>query len=177
MRKGGNRIGTGFAGTPVISDALTAAGEADTAYNLLLEEECPSWLYAVKQGGTTIWERWDSMLADGTVNPGDMTSFNHYALGAVADWMHREVAGISPLEAGYRKFLFRPRPGGGLTSASARHETPYGMASISWQQTTDGGHGVSIEVPTGTTARLELPGQEPPEVGSGRFGYTIVQVS
>lgn len=131
----------------------------------------------VRKGGTTIWERWDSMLADGTVNPGDMTSFNHYALGAVADWMHREVAGISPLEAGYRKFLFRPRPGGGLTSASARHETPYGMASISWQQTTDGGHGVSIEVPTGTTARLELPGQEPPEVGSGRFGYTIVQVS
>lgn len=176
VREGGNRIGTGFAGTPVISDALTAAGAVDTAYDLLLEKECPSWLYAVKQGGTTIWERWDSMLADGTVNPGEMTSFNHYALGAVADWMHRVVAGIAPLEPGYRRILFRPQPGGGLTSASARHETPYGTASISWRNA-DGGHSVSIEVPTGATARVELPGQEPREVGSGRFEYTVAQIS
>ena len=176
VREGGNRIGTGFAGTPVISDALTAAGAVDTAYDLLLEKECPSWLYAVKQGGTTIWERWDSMLADGTVNPGEMTSFNHYALGAVADWMHRVVAGIAPLEPGYRRILFRPQPGGGLTSASARHETPYGTASISWRNA-DGGHSVSIEVPTGATARIELPGQEPREVGSGRFEYTVAQIS
>jgi alpha-L-rhamnosidase len=176
VREGGNRIGTGFAGTPVISDALTAAGAVDTAYDLLLEKECPSWLYAVKQGGTTIWERWDSMLADGTINPGEMTSFNHYALGAVADWMHRVVAGIAPLEPGYRRILFRPQPGGGLTSASARHETPYGTASISWRNA-DGGHSVSIEVPTGATARVELPGQEPREVGSGRFEYTVAQIS
>lgn len=176
VREGGNRIGTGFAGTPVISDALTAAGAVDTAYDLLLEKECPSWLYAVKQGGTTIWERWDSMLADGSVNPGEMTSFNHYALGAVADWMHRVVAGIAPLEPGYRRILFRPQPGGGLTSASARHETPYGTASISWRNA-DGGHSVSIEVPTGATARVELPGQEPREVGSGRFEYTVAQIS
>lgn len=176
VRKGGNRIGTGFAGTPVISDALTAAGAVDTAYDLLLEKECPSWLYAVKQGGTTIWERWDSMLADGTVNPGEMTSFNHYALGAVADWMHRVVAGISPLEPGYRRILFRPQPGGGLTSASARHETPYGMASVAWQNT-DGGHSVSIEVPTGATARVELPGQAPREIGSGRFEYSVARIS
>lgn len=176
VREGGNRIGTGFAGTPVISDALTAAGAVDTAYDLLLEKECPSWLYAVKQGGTTIWERWDSMLADGTVNQGEMTSFNHYALGAVADWMHRVVAGIAPLEPGYRRILFRPQPGGGLTSASARHETPYGTASISWRNA-DGGHSVSVEVPTGATARVELPGQEPREVGSGRFEYTVAQIS
>lgn len=176
VREGGNRIGTGFAGTPVISDALTAAGAVDTAYDLLLEKECPSWLYAVKQGGTTIWERWDSMLADGSVNPGEMTSFNHYALGAVADWMHRVVAGIAPLEPGYRRILFRPQPGGGLTSAAARHETPYGTASISWRNA-DGGHSVSIEVPTGATARVELPGQVPREVGSGRFEYTVAQIS
>ncbi|WP_308159819.1 alpha-L-rhamnosidase C-terminal domain-containing protein [Arthrobacter sp. ISL-5] len=135
-----------------------------------------SWLYAVKQGGTTIWERWDSMLADGSVNPGEMTSFNHYALGAVADWMHRVVAGIAPLEPGYRRILFRPQPGGGLTSASARHETPYGTAAISWRNA-DGGHSVSTEVPTGATARVELPGQEPREVGSGRFEYTVAQIS
>jgi alpha-L-rhamnosidase len=176
VREGGNRIGTGFAGTPVISDALTAAGAVDTAYDLLLEKECPSWLYAVKQGGTTIWERWDSMLADGTINPGEMTSFNHYALGAVADWMHRVVAGIAPLEPGYRRILFRPQPGGGLTSASASHETPYGRASIEWQSN-DGGYSVTVEVPTGSTARVELPGREPHDVGSGTFEYTVVRTA
>jgi alpha-L-rhamnosidase len=172
----GNRIATGFAGTPVISDALTAAGHVEAAYDLLLGKECPSWLYAVSQGGTTIWERWDSLLPDGTVNPGDMTSFNHYALGAVADWMHRTIAGLGPLEPGYRKILFRPQPGGGLTSASARHETPYGTASISWQST-DAGYIFAVEVPTGTTARLELPGQEPQEITSGTYEYAVEPVS
>ena len=176
VREGGNRIGTGFAGTPVISDALTMTGHAATAYDLILEQECPSWLYAVRQGGTTIWERWDSLLPDGTVNPGDMTSFNHYALGAVADWMHRVVAGLAPLEPGYRKILFRPQPGGGLTSASARHETPYGTAAISWRST-DSGHAFALEVPTGTTARVELPGQEPRDVCSGIHEYTVTPVS
>lgn len=176
VREAGNRIATGFAGTPVIADALTSVGELETAYDLLLEKECPSWLYAVAQGGTTIWERWDSLLPDGTVNPGEMTSFNHYALGAVADWMHRSVAGLAPLEPGYRRILFRPQPGGGLRSASAAHETPYGRASISWKR--DGsGHSVEIEVPTGTTARVELPGRAPADVGPGRFEYVVEGVS
>ncbi|UKA54263.1 glycoside hydrolase family 78 protein [Arthrobacter sp. FW305-BF8] len=174
VREAGNRIATGFAGTPVITDALTVSGGLDAAYDLLLEKECPSWLYAVTQGGTTIWERWDSMLPDGTVNPGEMTSFNHYALGAVADWMHRTVAGLAPLEPGYRRILFRPQPGGGLTSATARHETPYGRASIAWERN-DGGYNVTVEVPTGSTARVELPGQEPHDVDSGRFEYTVAR--
>ncbi|MGI0501413.1 hypothetical protein ABY44_00005, partial [Burkholderia sp. ZZQ-2] len=76
-----------------VCDALTMTGHTDAAYDLLLEQECPSWLYQVVQGATTVWERWDAMLPDGTVNPGTMTSFNHYALGAVADWLHRSVAG------------------------------------------------------------------------------------
>ena len=91
---------TGFVGTPLICDALTHAGALDTAYRLLLQRECPSWLYPVTMGATTIWERWDSMLPDGTVNPGEMTSFNHYALGAVADWLHRTVAGLAPAAPG-----------------------------------------------------------------------------
>lgn len=167
VREGGHRVGTGFAGTPAVSDALTLAGEEETAYGLLLEKECPSWLYQVAQGGTTIWERWDSMLPDGTVNPGEMTSFNHYALGAVADWMHRVIAGIAPAEPGYRRIHFRPRPGGGLTHASATHETPYGTASIAWRLTEDELE-VDVLVPTGTTAVLELPGAEPLELGPGR---------
>ncbi len=176
VAEGGNRIATGFAGTPLISDALTNVGALDTAYALLMEKECPSWLYAVEQGGTTIWERWDALQPDGTVNPGNMTSFNHYALGAVADWMHRVVAGISLLEPGYRKILFKPRPGGNLTHASAQHETPYGMAGISWTLK-PAGLEVKVQVPTGSTARVELPGQEPLEVGSGTFNYVVETVA
>jgi len=84
-------------------------------------------------GATTIWERWDSMLPDGSINPGEMTSFNHYALGAVADWMHRTIGGLTPTEPGYRRMEIRPRPGGGLTHAHARHITPYGLAESSWK--------------------------------------------
>ncbi len=93
VRGNGYKISTGFIGTPLICDALSANGHADAAYRLLLQTENPSWLYSVKMGATTIWERWDSLLPDGTVNPSGMTSFNHYAFGAVADWMHRVVAG------------------------------------------------------------------------------------
>ena len=165
-----NRISVGFAGVNVLSDALTLVGRTDTAYDLLLEEECPSWLYAVKKGATTVWERWDSLLPDDTVNPGTMTSFNHSALGAVADWLHRVVAGIAPAEPGYRRIRFAPQPGGGLTSASARHETPYGLASIAWRIEGDR-LTVEVVVPTGATAVVELPGQEPVEVGSGEHRF------
>jgi alpha-L-rhamnosidase len=161
-----HRIATGFVGTPLVSDALTLTGHPDAAYDLLLEEEAPSWLYAVRQGGTTIWERWDSLRPDGTVNPGTMTSFNHYALGAVADWLHRVVAGIAPATAGYRRILFRPQPGGGFTHASAEHETPYGRAAIEWRLD-DGTLRVEVTVPTGSDATVELPWGESIAVGSG----------
>ncbi|MDQ7910356.1 glycoside hydrolase family 78 protein [Phytohabitans sp. ZYX-F-186] len=163
---GGNRIGTGFLGTPLVADALTATGHLDTAYDLLLQRECPSWLYAVTQGATTIWERWDSLLPDGTVNPGQMTSFNHYAFGAIADWLHRTVGGLAPAAPGYREILFRPRPGGDLTHASAAHDTPYGRAAIAWELA-GGTLRVEVTVPVGTTALLDLPGQEPLALGPG----------
>ena len=86
-----------------MSWTLSSTGRLEEAYRLLLQQECPSWLYTVTMGATTIWERWDSMLPDGTINPGQMTSFNHYALGAVADWMHRNIGGIAPLEPGYSR--------------------------------------------------------------------------
>ncbi|GAA2719645.1 alpha-L-rhamnosidase [Cellulomonas aerilata] len=170
VRAAGSRIATGFAGTPVICDALTRTGHLDEAYALLLQRECPSWLYTVLSGGTTIWERWDSLQPDGTVNPGGMTSFNHYALGSVADWLHRVVAGLAPGEPGYRSVVFQPRPGGGLTSASARHDTPYGTASISWQ-VRDGALDVTVEVPTGATGRVVLPGDRTEHVGSGTHRF------
>jgi alpha-L-rhamnosidase len=168
----GNLIATGFAGTPIICDALTRAGAVDSAYDVLLQKDCPSWLYAVTQGATTIWERWDSMRPDGTVNPGRMTSFNHYALGAVADWMHRTVAGLAPTAPGYRSIRFRPQPGGGLTWARAEHETPYGRAAISWSIEA-GELRVGVTVPTGTDAVVELPGRDPEQVGNGRHSFTV----
>ncbi|WP_066039742.1 glycoside hydrolase family 78 protein [Herbiconiux solani] len=160
------RVETGFAGTPVVSDALTIGGQDDAAYSLLLSEECPSWLYMVRMGATTIWERWDSMLPDGTVNPGDMTSFNHYALGSVGDWLHRVVAGLAPDAPGYRRIRFAPRPGGGLRSAAARHLTPYGEAGISWRVSEQGVE-VTCTVPVGSTAELHFPGAAPVELGHG----------
>ncbi|TDE08334.1 alpha-L-rhamnosidase [Jiangella asiatica] len=159
VRKAGNRIATGFVGTPLVTDALSDSGHTETAYDLLMERECPSWLYQVTMGATTVWERWDSLLPDGTVNPGTMTSFNHYALGAVADWMHRVVAGLAPAEPGYRRIRFAPRPGGGLTSAAARHLTPYGEAAISWRLDGRDLH-VDAVVPVGAEAVLQLNGRD-----------------
>ncbi len=92
-----------------------------------------SWLYPVTMGATTIWERWDSMLPDGSINPGEMTSFNHCALGAVADWIHRTLGGLAPAAPGYKRIEFKPQPGAGLSYAMARHFTPYGMAACAWK--------------------------------------------
>lgn len=172
VAEAGNRIATGFVGTPLVSDALTITGHVDAAYDLLLERECPSWLYQVEQGATTVWERWDSLLPDGTVNPGTMTSFNHYALGAVADWLHRSVAGLAPADPGFRRIRFAPRPGGGLTHASARHLTPYGEASIAWTLE-EGMLRAEVLVPVGASAELLLPGAEPEELGHGLHERSI----
>jgi alpha-L-rhamnosidase len=159
----GYRISTGFAGTPYILDALTRTGHLDAAYRLLLERGCPSWLYPVTMGATTIWERWDSMLPDGSVNPGEMTSFNHYALGAVADWMHRVIGGIAPLEPGYSRVLIAPRPGGGLTWARAGLDTAHGRIEVSWRLV-DGEPSVDVTLPAGVTGVLSLPGREDVEL-------------
>ncbi|MGW1028483.1 family 78 glycoside hydrolase catalytic domain [Streptomyces sp. NPDC002577] len=173
VRTNGFRIATGFVGTPLMTDALTAAGRPDLAHRLLLEKGCPSWLYPVTMGATTIWERWDSMLPDGTVNPGQMTSFNHYALGAVADWMHRTVAGLAPAAPGYRELCVRPLPDRSLTHAAAVHLTPYGEASVSWRRD-DGRFHLTVVVPAGARASVHLPGsgQPPVTVAHGTHTWT-----
>jgi alpha-L-rhamnosidase len=163
VRGSGFRISTGFIGTPLVTDALTSTGHVDVAYRLLLQTGCPSWLYPVTMGATTIWERWDSMLPDGSINPGEMTSFNHYALGAVADWLHRSVAGLAAGAPGYREIVVRPLPTDALTHAEARHVTPYGEARVSWRR--EGGRfRLDVRVPVGTTARVHVPGAAQPEV-------------
>ncbi|MBM2620061.1 glycoside hydrolase family 78 protein [Actinoplanes sp. LDG1-06] len=173
VRTAGFRISTGFVGTPLMTDALTDAGHPDLAYRLLLQTGVPSWLYPVTMDATTVWERWDSMLPDGSINPGEMTSFNHYALGAVADWLHRRVAGLAPAGPGYRRIEVRPLPTGELTHAAARHLTPYGEASVAWKRA-DGELRLDVVVPVGATATVHLPaGGEPITVGHGRHGWVV----
>ncbi|TYB64444.1 Bacterial alpha-L-rhamnosidase [Nonomuraea sp. PA05] len=173
VRANGFRVATGFVGTPLIADALTDAGHPHLAYRLLLERACPSWLYPVTMGATTIWERWDSMLPDGRVNPGQMTSFNHYALGAIADWLHRRVAGLAPAAPGYRELDVRPLPGFGLTWAEADLETRYGRAAVAWR-VAEGTLTLDVEVPPGTHATVHLPGSEPERVGAGSHRWRTV---
>ncbi|HEY8284891.1 MAG TPA: glycoside hydrolase family 78 protein [Chloroflexota bacterium] len=173
VRDGGYRISTGFVGTPLICDALCDVGEYDTAFRLLTQRACPSWLYPVTMSATTIWERWDSMLPDGSVNPGEMTSFNHYALGAVADWLHRTVGGLAPAEPGYRHIEVKPHPGGRLAHARARHRTPYGPAEVAWA--IERGHiGITVDVPPNTTATVTLPmtDADPITIGSGTHHWS-----
>lgn len=166
------RISTGFVGTPLICDALCGIGQIESAFRLLVQRECPSWLYPVTMGATTVWERWDSLLPDGSVNPGEMTSFNHYALGAVADWMHRTVAGLAPAAPGYRRLEIHPHVGGELEYARASHKTPYGLAQSAWALR-DGQIEVEVSVPPNTTARVTLPGKEsePIEAGPGKHHW------
>jgi alpha-L-rhamnosidase len=166
-------ITTGFLGTPLVLPALSEAGRFRTAYRLLTQIESPSWLYPVTMGATTIWERWDSMLPDGRVNGSGMTSFNHYALGSVADWMHRVIGGLAPAAPGWRRVLVTPVPGPGVTSADASVVTPYGPTSCSW--IVDGCTvRLQVEIPPNATATVVRPGlsEAPLEVGSGRHHWT-----
>ena len=173
LAKSDFRISTGFAGTPLLAHALSQTDQLNAAYRLLLQTRCPSFLYPVTQGATTVWERWDAILPDGTLNDSGMTSLNHYALGAIANWLHRVVAGLAPAEPGYRVIEIAPRPGGGLTHASTTHLTPYGRAMVGWT-IRDGEITVRATIPEGSEARVVLP-QHPDglvdHVGSGQHSW------
>ena len=172
-RRSGYRISTGFVGTPIIQDALTRTGHLEVARRLLVQTENPSWLYPVTMGATTIWERWDSMLPDGTINPGQMTSFNHYAFGAIGDWLHRVVAGLAPDAPGYARLRIAPQPLPGFDSASAEHETPYGRARAAWSRS-GGVLRVEAVVPPNTEAVVVLPDGAEHSVGSGTYEWSVV---
>ncbi|MGX5682345.1 family 78 glycoside hydrolase catalytic domain [Schumannella luteola] len=179
----GGHLATGFPGTPYILFALSDNGRVDDAYRLLLQTSAPSWLYMVESGGTTIWERWDALRPDGTVNTtsltdgdessdGGMVSFNHYAAGAVGDWLYRRVAGIEATGGGYRRFRVAPQLGGGLTSADGSVVTPYGRASSSWR-IDDGRFALTVEVPVSTTCTVVLPDGSEHERSSGRHEFEL----
>lgn len=161
VRKNEFKIGTGFAGTPYICEALVRTGHTQVAFSMLLEKNCPSWLYPVTMGATTVWERWDSMLPDGTINPGEMTSFNHYAFGSIAKFMYERVAGLQRLESGWKRFRFAPRIGAEFSQASASHITPQGTIACSWETnaSADGLHTIKmkVSVPHNTICEIVIP--------------------
>ncbi|WWC63135.1 uncharacterized protein I303_105735 [Kwoniella dejecticola CBS 10117] len=169
------KVATGFAGTPIILDVLAANDRLHLAYRMLQEKQCPSWLYCVDKGATTMWERWDSMRPDGSINPGEMTSFNHYALGAVASFLHGTIGGLTPLEPGWKKFRIAPRPGGTVTSAEIKHLSPYGMIRCSWKIESDNLK-VAVCVPPNTRAQIDI-GNLQVEVGSGKREFEVGYVA
>ncbi|GAA2036676.1 family 78 glycoside hydrolase catalytic domain [Agromyces tropicus] len=156
VRDADYRVTTGFAGTPFVTWALSETGHVGEAYALLLETGCPSWLYPVTMGATTVWERWDSMLPDGTINAGEMTSFNHYALGAVADWIYQVVGGIRPAAPGYGRVRIQPVPGPGITWAETSYASAHGTVSAAWR-TDEGGFALEVALPDGLPAEIVLP--------------------
>jgi alpha-L-rhamnosidase len=168
----GDHLSTGFVGTPYLPHVLTEGGHLDVAYRLLLQKSWPSYLYPVTQGATTIWERWDGWTEDKGFQNIGMNSFNHYAYGAIGDWMTSVVAGIDldPVVPGYKKSLLKPQPGGGLTQVSASLKTGYGRLASSW--TIDGGvFAWSAEVPANTTASAVLPSGAIHDLGPGRHSF------
>ncbi|MFN7119278.1 MAG: family 78 glycoside hydrolase catalytic domain [Saprospiraceae bacterium] len=151
-----NHLTTGFLGTPYLCHVLTRFGYTDMAYKLLLQETYPSWLYPVKMGATTIWERWDGIKPDGSFQTPGMNSFNHYAYGAIGDWMYRTVAGLQEATPGYKQIKIQPQLGGGLSQAEATLETYYGRVKSGWQWQNEQLN-MTIEIPANTVATVYLP--------------------
>ncbi|KAG4440630.1 hypothetical protein IFR05_003889 [Cadophora sp. M221] len=178
VHKNGFRIGTGFAGTPFLCEALAKTGHTNMAYAVLLEKGCPSWLYPVTMGATTMWERWDSMLPDGSVNPGQMVSFNHYAFGAIATFLHERVAGLRRLEPGWTRCRFEPMLGADFERADVEHVTPFGSISCAWDVVRvvrdECMIRIRISVPYGVTLEVVIPrgiGTRTEVVGMGEWVF------
>ncbi len=158
IEKADKHLRTGFVGTPLLNPVLTKFGKTDLAYKLLNNTTYPSWLFPIEQGATTMWERWNSYSHKDGFGPLGMNSFNHYAYGAVGQWLYKDVAGIWHDEnaAGYKNIIFAPKPAGGLNAASASHETPYGTASSSWR-ISDGVMEWNVTIPPNATGTLVFP--------------------
>ncbi len=168
-----NHLSTGFLGTPYICYALSDHGRLDLAYELLQKEDYPSWLYPLSKGATTIWEHWDGIKPDGGMWSDNMNSFNHYAYGAVADWMFSVIGGLDTEDkaAGFRRSRIAPRPGGGLTGAKVVETTPYGELSSSWRL--EGGRlTLEVSVPHNTTATVVVPAGKIVESAGLKFAFS-----
>ena len=173
IHENGDRINTGFVGTPYILHALSENGYTDLAYTLLLQEKMPSWLYSVNHGATTMWERWNCINEDGSFSSVSMTSFNHYAYGAVADWLYGVCAGINSLPdgAGYKHIALAPKPSKNLGFVNCRIKTVSGEVISNWYYSGEFIH-YEFSVPAGTVAELTLPDGKKETLCGGEYIFT-----
>jgi alpha-L-rhamnosidase len=175
VKEADGHLRTGFLGTPHLASALEQTGHADLALEIIFKETYPSWFYSINQGATTMWERWNSYSHDKGFGDKGMNSFNHYAYGAINQWLVERLAGLAPDPAmpGYKHFFIRPLISGPLDSVRAELETPYGKASSAW--TRNGKEVVmDITVPPNTTATIEFPdGRKAETVKAGTYQYKL----
>ncbi|MDE7325012.1 MAG: glycoside hydrolase family 78 protein [Lachnospiraceae bacterium] len=193
MEEDGKRLKTGFVGTPMLCPTLTAIGREDIAFALLLNEDYPGWLYEVKLGATTIWERWNSLLSDGSISDTGMNSLNHYAYGSIAEWLCRDVAGLSAAAPGFRKAVLAPHTCRELKNVAFTYQSAAGEWKVSWEileeakcdakENKDLASGKAscyrvcyrLTVPFGCQARLVLPGEDERELAAGEYEFTFLQ--
>lgn len=169
---------TGFVGTYLLNKVLSDYGNNELAYKLLLNEECPSWLYAVNMGATTIWERWNSILPDGKISGTEMNSLNHYSYGSVVEWMYRNMAGLHVEEEhpGFTHVTIAPQPDYRITSCAMKYQSAAGTYEIDWNVEKSGEFRLKITVPFGAGAKVVLPNtaKEPAEVSAGTYEYAYM---
>lgn len=161
LKKENGHLVTGFMGTPYFCQTLSDNGHIKEAYELLLKEDFPSWLYQVKQGATTVWEHWDGIKPDGTMWSPAMNSFNHYAYGAVGEWLYRSMAGIDCMEsgAGFKNLVLFPHIGGNLDFAEAVYESIYGRIVSKWERSADAIR-YHFEIPCNTMAEVKFSAKD-----------------
>ena len=165
-----HRVTTGFAGTPYLLFALSDNGYFDTACRILMNNGYPGWLYEVDMGATTVWERWNSLMPDGTPNPDGMNSYNHYAYGSVMEFVYRRIAGIETAEAGFETIRIAPNPCKGFDCVKAEYESVRGKIISGYEQR-DGKIKFMAEIPNGTQAEIVLPNEQPIMVTGGKYEY------
>lgn len=165
-----NHVMTGFVGSQFLCRVLSENGYHDLAGKIFLQEDCPSWLYSVNLGATTIWELWDGCNPDGSINRFEMNSFNQCGFGAIGDWIHRDVGGLQMLEPGYKKSRIAPRPVKGISGISISQETVYGDLSCLFE-CKQGHITVDIHIPENTTAIISLPERKDETAGSGDYHF------
>ena len=172
--RSGNRLRTGFTGTPLLCPTFSENGMDDLAYEVLLREDFPGWLYEIHLGATTIWERWNSLLPDGTISDTGMNSFNHYAYGSIAEWIWRRCAGLQPVESapGFTHVKIQPMPHRAIGKVDAAYQSASGEWKVAWE--IDGDDlTIRFTVPFGCTAEVDLPyapeGMNYGTVGSGMY--------
>ncbi len=171
----GYRVVTGFIGTPYLLFALSDNGYHDTACRVLSNREFPGWLYEVDMGATTVWERWNSLLPDGTPNPDGMNSYNHYAYGSVMEFVYRRIAGIEAREAGFRKVRIEPKPCAGLDMVKAEYESVYGKIAAGYERQ---GEKVIFwtEIPKEVESEIVLPNGKIKSLQGGEYSFVFKDV-